>query len=274
MKNKEEFFINQFKSKYIGDDGAFIDGFVYAQDSFFEDIHFKRDFFTLYQIAAKSMLINISDAIVMNAKVKYILLSCAIDKNLNKTDLQELARGFKDIAKKYNIEIIGGDTIANDKLHITITTISKTKNPIYRKGIKQNHLLAFSGSLGSVAKELKYALRYNKTYQKSKFITPKLHPKFFYDISKYISSSIDISDGLFKELDRLSKINKIGFLFDKKISKDIGCSGEEYEILFSFDKKYKQKIKNIAKKHKIKLNIFAKATKKKPYKCICKENHF
>jgi thiamine-monophosphate kinase len=270
----EELFITQFKNKYIGDDGAFIDGFVYAQDSFFEDIHFKRDFFTLYDIAKKSMLVNISDAIVMNAKVKYILLSCALPKNLTSSELKELANGFKDIAKKYNIQIIGGDTIANNKLHITITTISKTNKPIYRKGIKKNDFIAHTNTLGKVSKQLKYALRYNKTNKNSKFISPKLYPKFFYEISKYITSSIDISDGLFKELERLSKINKLGFLLNKKIKKQIGCSGEEYEILFSFNKKYKLKIQNIAKKYKLKINIFAKATQSKRYKCICKENHF
>ena len=33
--NKEEYFIKQFSnSKVIGDDGAFIDGFVYSMDAF------------------------------------------------------------------------------------------------------------------------------------------------------------------------------------------------------------------------------------------------
>ena len=41
--NKEEFFIKQFSNnKIIGDDGAFIDGFVYSMDAFFENVHFKK----------------------------------------------------------------------------------------------------------------------------------------------------------------------------------------------------------------------------------------
>ncbi len=65
---KEEFFISNFSSGFIGDDGAFIDGFVYSKDLFCEDIHFKREWMSLESIAKKSMLVNISDAFAMNAK--------------------------------------------------------------------------------------------------------------------------------------------------------------------------------------------------------------
>ena len=84
---------------------------------------------------------------------------------------------------------------------------------------------------------------------------------------------MDISDGLFFELERLSKASKVGFEFFHEIDEKIGTSGEEYEILFSFNKKNLSKIKKIAKKHKIKLNIFAKAIKGE-YRTDCKNHHF
>ena len=278
MIDKESFFISLFNknSKYIGDDGAFIDGFVYSQDGFFENVHFKRSWLSLQEIAEKSMLINISDAIVMNAKPKYALLTVAIPKYFTKQNLIELSNGFLNIAKKFNIEIIGGDTISNSKLDISITIISVSDNPIYRKGIKKNHLIAYTENLGSVKKDLDILFRTNnRKYLKknSKFIKPILKVDFFYDIAKYISSSMDISDGLFFELNRLSKINKIGFSLNKKIPKKIGCSGEEYEIIFTFDKKYKAIINSIAKKYRLKINIFAKAKRGK-FRNLCKAHHF
>ena len=141
--NKEDFFIKQFNnnSKIIGDDGAVVDEYVYSNDAFFENVHFKKDWFTLKQIAKKAMLVNISDAIAMNAKPKYALLTVAIPKSYSKKDMKTLASGFLEVAKKYNIEIIGGDTISNNKLDISVTIISKTKNPILRSGIKQNDYL-------------------------------------------------------------------------------------------------------------------------------------
>ncbi len=272
--NKEEYFIKQFSSsKIIGDDGAVVGKYVYSMDAFFENVHFKRSWMSLKQIAIKSMLVNISDAIAMNAKPKYVLLSVAIPPSFTKEDLQELSKGFKKVAKQYNCEIIGGDTISNNKLDISITIISKTKNPIYRTGTSKGDFVCYTGKLGSVKKDLDRLLLGKKINKNSKFITPKLNGKFFYNIAPYVNSAMDISDGLFFELERLGKANSIGFDFIKNISKDIGCSGEEYEMLFTFSQENRKKIEKLAKKHKVKLNIFAIA-KKGHYTKECKDHHF
>ncbi len=278
--NKEDFFISCFSKnsknskKFIGDDGAVIGNLVYSQDAFFENIHFKRSWLSLSQIAKKAMLINISDAIVMNAVPKYALLTVAIPKNFKRVELEELANGFLTIAKEYNIEIIGGDTISNIKLDISITIISEIKkNPIYRKGLKENNLLAFTENLGNSKRDLNRLLKNFKINKNSKFIKPKLNPKFFYEIAPYINIALDISDGLYFELERVSKANRLTFKFLKNFSKRVGCSGEEYEILFGFNKKYLTKIESIAKKHRVNLNIFAKAIKGK-YQNKCKAHHF
>lgn len=272
--NKEDYFISKFaNSRFIGDDGAVVGKSVYSMDAFFEDVHFKTSWMSLKQIAIKSMLVNISDAIVMNAVPKYALLSVAIPPHFTLKDLDALASGFTKIAKKFNMTIIGGDTISNDKLDISITIISETKKPIYRTGTQEGDYLCFTGELGTVKKDLELLLRGKKVSKKSKFIQPILNPKFFYEISPYINSALDISDGLFFELERLSKANNIGYDFFDKIKKEIGCSGEEYEVLFSFNPKNIKKILKIAKKHDIKLNIFAKAVEGE-YQSNCKNHHF
>lgn len=274
-ENKENFFIKQFNknSKLIGDDGAVIGEFVYSNDAFFENVHFKKQWFSLKQIARKAMLVNISDAIAMNAKPKYALLTVAIPKSYSKKDIKKLASGFLEVAKEYEIEIIGGDTIANSKLDISVTIISKTKNAKLRNGIKKDDYLCFTGDLGTCKRDLEILLMGGKISKKSKFIEPKLNAEFFFEISKYVNACMDISDGLFFELERMSKQSKKGFKFFYDIPKNIGCSGEEYELLFSFSQKNRVKIETIAKKHGVKLNIFAKAIKGK-YKCDCKNHHF
>lgn len=278
--NKEDYFISKFSTtKFIGDDGAVVGKYVYSMDAFFENVHFKTSWMSLKQIAMKSMLVNISDAIVMNAVPKYALLSVAIPPHYTTKQLDELASGFKKIASKFNITIIGGDTISNEKLDISITIISKTKKPIYRTGTNVGDFICYTGELGSVKKDLELLLDDEKISKNSKFIKPKLNPKFFYEVAPYINSALDISDGLFFELERLSKANSIGFDFFDKIEKSVGCSGEEYEVLFSFSPKKLKKIMKIANKHKVKLNIFAKATSIDPvvdgyYESGCKNHHF
>ena len=272
--NKEEFFISQIGgSKFIGDDGAFIDDFVYSSDSFFENVHFKRDWMSLEQIARKAFLVNISDAIAMNSIPLYALINISFPNRYTKTDIKALSNSFKNTAKEFNIDIIGGDTIAGMKLDISISIISKTKKPLFRSGIRLGDYIAHTGEVGSVRRDFKKLLRGRVVPSKSRFINPKLRGDFLYQASKYINSAIDISDGLSKELGRLSDINRVGYNFLYAKTKDEFCSGEEYELLFSFDKNSIDIIKSIAKRNRLKIDIFAVA-KRGRYKSCCKDNHF
>ena len=271
--NAENYFISQFNSKRIGDDGALIDGYVYSKDAFFENIHFKTKWMSHYQIAKKAMLINISDAIAMNAKPKYALLSVAMPKGITKVQMQELVKGFEDTAIEYGIEIIGGDTIANTKLDITITIISKTNKPLLRSGIKKYDLVAFTGDLGKSKKDLRYLLSGAKLHKQSKFIDIKLRKKFIQKSVRLLHSGMDISDGLLSDLGKLSDINKVGFDFYKKINKQMACSGEEYEMLVVFNKRHEKALKRISKQTRTKLTIVA-SIKRQKYTSRCESHHF
>jgi len=276
LKSLESYFINQFKSKYIGDDGAILEkDIVVVQDAFFENIHFKRGWLSLDEVAYKSVAVNISDIYSMNASPKYILLTVAIPKNFSKSDLQLLASGFQRASKDFRCEIVGGDTISNSKLDISVTAIGKLLGkPILRNGAKNGDLVAYTGVLGNSKRDLEKLLKGGRIKRKSKFIKPILEKKFIYKIARYTSSGLDISDGLFSELQHISNSSGVGFRFLKKIDKRVGCSGEEYQLLFTFPKRYKREVLAIAKFCNIKLNIFAQVTKNRRYRNICKLHHF
>lgn len=271
--NTENYFIKQFKSRHIGDDGALIDNMVYSKDAFFENVHFKTKWMNYYQIARKAMLVNISDAVAMNAKPKYALLSIAMPKDITKVQMKELHDGFVSVCDKYGVEIIGGDTIANTKLDITITIISVSDKPLLRSKIKHNDLVAYTGELGRSSKELRYLMSGGKVHSKSKFIDVKLKRTFIKNSTRFLRAGMDISDGLFSDLGKLSSINNIGFNFHSKISKEIACSGEEYEMLVVFDKRYKKTILRLSKLSRTKLTIFACVSRNK-YNNRCKSHHF
>ncbi|WP_348653041.1 thiamine-phosphate kinase [uncultured Sulfurimonas sp.] len=271
--NKESHFISHFNNKYIGDDGAVIDGYVYSKDAFFQNVHFKKKWLTYKQIARKAMLVNLSDAIAMNAVPKYALLSVAMPSTISKQESTELAEGFLEVAKEYDVEIIGGDTISNTKLDITVTIISKTKKPLLRLGVRKGYLLAYTGELGKSAKELKKLFNLGEIHKQSKFIDIKLRRNFIKNTSRYLKAGMDISDGLFSDLDKLAKANAIGFTFTKKIDKKTACSGEEYEMLVAFDKRDRKTLYRLAKVSRTPLTIFGYATRKK-FTNRCKAHHF
>lgn len=272
--DKEKFIINAFDNRINGDDGAVIDGYCFSKDLFCEGVHFKRTWMNLEQIATKAMLVNISDAIAMNAIPKYALLGLSLPKCLKMKQIKDLQKGLLQTAKEFNIQIIGGDTISDDKINISITIISKlNQKAVYRKGLKAGDFIAFTGKLGDSLKGLRTLQSGGALRSNHRFIKPTLRQKYFYDIAKKTRVCMDISDGLSKDLSRLLFLNTCGVKFLKKLNFFELNSGEEYELLFAFEKKHKAFIKNMAKKHRIKLNIFAKA-KIGRYKFHGKEHHF
>lgn len=270
---KEAYFISCFSSKHIGDDGAVVGSQAYSKDLFCEDIHFKRAWMSLEAIAQKSMLVNISDAIAMNAKPKLAMIGIVIPKDFTLAQLEALSIGFEKTAKAYGIDIIGGDTTAGKKLMISVSIVSEVQKPIYRKDAKIGDLVAYTGRLGESKKGLTRLLRGGTLSKRSRFITPVLKKDFFYKASKYIHAGLDISDGLSKDLSRICEASGVGMQFFKKIDKRVLCSGEEYEMLFTFPKRFQKSIERIAQKTRTSVNFVGKITRNK-YKCVCKEHHF
>ncbi len=271
--NKEDFFISCFNSRKIGDDAAVIGDWVISKDAFFENVHFKRAWLKLDEIAYKAMIVNISDTIAMNADPKYALLAVGIPSCLSKNEIKELYSGFDRAAKEFDIEIIGGDTISNTKIDITVTVLGKSKNSLRRTGLRAGDILAYTGKLGSSKKALHSLLRTNTARKCSRFFSPKLRQKFIKRVAPYLHCGMDISDGLFSDLGKLSKANSLGFSFFKEIPKDVGCSGEEYEMLIGYSPREKKKMIRLAKAERCDLTPFARAQRKR-YKSKCKAHHF
>lgn len=273
--NAENHFINTFRSSrtHIGDDGAYVGDYVYSKDLFFENVHFKRQWFTPYQIGYKAMIVNISDAVAMNALPKYALLGVAMPRSMSLHQMDELSRGMQEAAAQFGIEIIGGDTIGNTKLDISVTIVSEAKQVLLRKGLKKGDILAYTGEIGKSQKQLRYLLAGGKMHTRSRFAVPVLRQNFIRTSRRYLRSGMDISDGLFSDIGKLCEVNRVGIRFTKKIVKNMGCSGEEYEMLIAFSPRNFQKIKRLSALTRTPIVPVAKVIRGK-YINRCKAHHF
>ena len=271
--DKEQYLINSLSSAYIGDDAAVIGDTLYSMDAFFEDVHFKREWMSMAQIGRKAMLVNLSDAIAMNAEPKYALVTVSIPSDLTHDEIDELTQSMERTAKEYGCEIIGGDTIGGDKLHLSVTIVSKSKKPLLRTGLKEGDLLAFTGTLGESKRDLDALFRGEKIADKSRFFEPTLRAEFVAQARDYLHTGMDISDGLFCDTNKLLDINKYGFEAVENISDEIGFSGEEFEMLISFHPEDLEVLKEIAKKTKTPLTVFAKVAQNDD-RFLCKSHHF
>ena len=271
--DKEHYLIHKLSSKYIGDDAAIIGDTLYSMDAFFEDVHYKREWMSMAQIGRKAMLINLSDAIAMNAQPQFALVTVSLPKDITNAEIDELTQSLESTAKEYGCEIIGGDTVGGDKLHLSITIISKSVDPLLRTGLEEGDLLAFTGTLGESKRDLDALYRGEKISDRSRFFEPTLRAEFIEKARPFLQVGMDISDGLYCDTNKLLDINKYGFSILKTINDNIGFSGEEYEMLIGFDPKELEQLKLIAKELKIPLTVFAEVTKNKE-RFPCKSHHF
>ncbi len=273
--NVENYFISTFCSakSHIGDDGAAMGKWIYSKDLFFENVHFKRGWLSLYQIGYKAMIINISDAIAMNAIPKYALLGIAMPSDMSLCEMKELSSGIQAAASAFNVEIIGGDTISNVKLDISITIVSSAASPLLRKGLKRGDIIAYTGNIGKSAQQLRYLMSGGKVHTKSRFVAPVLRQSFVSQSRRYLRCGMDISDGLFSDIGKLCRANRMGIKFFSKIGKNIGCSGEEYEMLIAFSPQKLKSIRRIAARTRTEITPVGYAVRGK-YLNRCKSHHF
>ena len=271
--DKENYFINKIANSYIGDDAAVVGEYIYSSDAFCEGSHFLRGWMNPYQIGRKAMLVNISDAIAMNAQALYSLVSISIPRDMSTDDIDQLIDGLTYTSQEYGCQIIGGDTVGSDRLNISITIISQSSNPLYRKGLQEGDLLAYTGELGGSKRDLEMLKSGLEIPQNSKFYEPKLRADFISKSRQYLNAGMDISDGLFCDTNKLLDINKYGLEILKDINDNIGFSGEEYEMLISFNENNKNRVEEIAKELNLKLNIFGRISDNS-FKFNCQSHHF
>lgn len=273
VQDKEGYLIDNLTSSYIGDDAAVVGDTLYSMDAFFEDVHFKRSWMNMAQIGKKAMLVNLSDAIAMNAQPKFALVAVSLPKDISLLEIDELTQSLEQTAKEYGCEIIGGDTVGGEKLHLSITIVSKSANPLLRQGLKEGDLLAYTGVLGESKRDLEALFAGEEISDKSSFLLPTLRAEFIAKAREYLRVGMDISDGLYCDTNKLLDINKYGFTGLVEIDDAVGLSGEEYEMLVGFEATYLEEIQSIAKALNIPLTIFAKVAKNEK-RFTCKSHHF
>ena len=224
----------QTQSSYIGDDCAFLKdlNIVVTQDNFVEDVHFKREWATPYQIGYKAAAVNISDILASGAKPAYITVGLSAPNNIDDNYVKELYRGI--CAGSFNAEIIGGDITGSDKLFISITAIGKTdgRKISSRRNAKSGYVVISHGNYGESAKgleELKNGIKDSRNIRAH--LEPKLEPEFSEAISCNIKENyamMDTSDGLADALYKIAEASNVTI-----VTKDIeGMFGfEDYHLV-------------------------------------------
>lgn len=270
----------------VGDDAAVIDSFgkqtVISTDMLVEGIHFDLMYTPLKHLGYKSVVVNLSDICAMNSKPTQITMSIAVSSRFSVEALTELYEGVYAACRHYDVDLIGGDTVASQKgLIISVTAIGEVTPDqfITRSGAQKNDLICVTGDLGAPYLGLQLLEREKKIFLENPEIQPTLDdrayvvgrllkPEARIDIIDWLeeqqikpTAMMDISDGLSSELLHICKQSQLGcVLYEDKIpfhdeTKEVAyqfqidptaCAlsgGEEYELLFTIRQDDYEKIK-------------------------------
>ncbi len=282
FKSEEEFveFIKRFELPHpylkegIGDDCLILEIdkklIAITTDSYRENVHFKKRYLDLKEIAYRCVAGALSDLAACGAKPITILISLFIPENFSKEEIEKFYTGISELSKSYGISVTGGDLVKEgDELSFTITCIGEIDDyPILRKGAREGDLLCITGNTGNVLAALEILednLEINEKIkepliQKFKFPKPRISEMLYLKEEIKITSGIDISDGIAKDARRLADSSKVKIIieeermpfsrellyytniFQKNILDYILNSGEEYEILFTVPDSEKEKL--------------------------------
>ena len=253
-------------SDYIGDDCAYLKdlGIVVSQDSLVEDIHFKRDLITPYQLGYKSVMVNISDICASGAEPLYLTVSLSLPKDIDESFVEEFYKGAKTALN--GAKIVGGDLTGSDKIYISVTAIGSDKGRKIssRANAKVGYKVIVSGEHGNSAMGLKLLLDGTCTHQPhhdrnegEKFISAHLTPTAQRYFSHQIASQIkvdyammDTSDGLADALIQIAKASDVTLSIEsEKIPHDarVGMDlvlygGEDYQLVAVVPQNFLQNI--------------------------------
>ncbi|WP_295699377.1 thiamine-phosphate kinase [Helicobacter mastomyrinus] len=244
-----------------------IKSLVVGMDSFCEEVHFLRDWFSPYELATKAFLVNYSDIIAMNATPLYAALSVALPKDWGRAEIKAFVRGIGDFCRKYHIWLIGGDTISAAKMQIHITLFGKAhKHTLYRDRIKPKSILCYTNdrypqnTITQCYKVLKNLLNLPNgriAKAKGRFLSPHIRAPFIRECAPFLKGGMDISDGILAEITRICAINHLFFKpcmpFFAPYLKPLLQSGESYEMLIAIDSKDFLRLKRKAARHRIKV---------------------
>ena len=254
---------------------------IISVDTYVEGVHF-INFKNPDLVIKKIIRSSISDLICKGVKPKYYFISGSGNKKtFTKRNLEMISKSLNQEQKKFSINLCGGDTTFSKKLSFSITSVGFSDKIVFRNKAKLNDDIYVTGNLGDSfigLKVLQKKIHLDQNLSRY-FINKYFHPNLHINITKKLLSiantSIDISDGLIADLEKLINNQKLSYelylndipisknlnkLIDLKIIKKIESvsSGDDYQILFTASPSKSRIISKISRSLGVKISKIGK----------------
>ncbi len=257
----------------IGDDAAAWKGDTGTQlvttDSLFQGVHFRLETTPWYELGWKSLAVNLSDIAAMGGVPEYAVVSLAVPPETEVDDVKALYQGMLDLAQRFGVALIGGDTCRAPLVSITVTVLGGAKDKdekvLTRSAARPGEKIAVTGALGGAAagmeildKKLEIDAGSSSQLRKA-FLQPEPRVAEGQKLVELgVKAAIDISDGLMSDLkhicdssrvgarveaDRIPAASAVRAHFAERALELATAGGEDYELLFTASDEVIDKVK-------------------------------
>ena len=258
----------------VGDDGAVVrppdnSKLVITVDTLNEGTHFHANC-SPEHLGHKALAVNLSDLAAMGATPLWATLSLSLPE-IEHSWLEGFSRGLYSLADRYGVKLVGGDLVRGARsISIQATGYLASGQALTRSQAGPDDLIYATGTLGDAAVGLKLLKEAEKhaVYEKDRdsFLLqlnrPQPRVEVGREIAAFASAAIDLSDGLFLNLEQLLQMSGVGArvaleqlpLSDamqrwQQADADwdlVLSGGEDYELVFTASPQYGEEVSNVS----------------------------
>jgi thiamine-monophosphate kinase len=222
-------------------------------DAVVEGVHFRRRDGPLEDVGHKALAVNLSDLAAMGARPRWFVCALAAPA-LDRAEVRALARGMAALARRYRVDLVGGNVARARELSLTVTAGGELAGPapLLRSGAQGGDALYVSGTLGAARLGLlslagAVERRFRRAERRQRRPEPRVHLGAL--AAAHATAAIDLSDGLLADLGHLLASSRLGaeleadrIPVDPDVVRALGgrralraalLGGEDYELLLA-----------------------------------------
>ncbi|MBK1734699.1 thiamine-phosphate kinase [Halorhodospira abdelmalekii] len=254
----------------IGDDSALLEspaegGLAVCCDTLVEGVHFPADI-PAEALGHRVLAVNLSDIAAVGGEPLWAVLSLSLPQ-AEPEWLEGFAEGFKRLADRYNVALIGGDT-TRGALSVTVTVIGCVAHGqgLRRAGAHPGDEIWVTGTLGDAALGLErwrqragLPLTGNAAVLAARLFRPEPRVAAGRALRGVATAAIDLSDGVAVDLSRLLEESGVGatlqlealprsaaFIAEGGELAALLHGGDDYELCFTTSPLSAQQVERLA----------------------------
>jgi thiamine-monophosphate kinase len=179
-----------------------------------DNVHFRRDWSTGYDVGRKAAAQNLADVVAMGARPTAIVVGLAAPTDLSLDWADGLVDGLQDECARVAAGLAGGDVVRSQTLTISVTALGdlQGREPVTRSGALAGQVVVVAGRLGHGAAGLEL-LRAGRS-EPADLVDAHRRPTPPYEAGLRLAaagatSMIDVSDGLVADLGHVARSSHV-----------------------------------------------------------------